>query len=921
MTATLLSLISLFVSCFILLLGNGLMNVLMPVRMGLDGMGTDTIGMVQSLYFVGLVFGAAYSKYLIIRAGHIRMFAGCVSFGAATMLACALFEDVWLWGAMRLLLGFCNACAFTAMESWLSDASSKENRGKVLAFYNATVLSGLFVGQFFLNLADPGEATLFIAAGVMLSLAVIPVALSRLSGPPVEDVTSMPLSKLFKVSPLGVVTCLVSGIIYSAVFNLLPVFANEYAITGFQLSLYMGAAIFGAFILQFPVGYLSDRFDRRTVLAVLLIVSSLTCVLVAQFALLDILWAVFLATAITSGIIACTYPVSISEVFDKLRQSEMVAAMGSMIVAFSVGGIIGPYSVSLLMQAFGNNALFYTLAAIQIALVCFVLYRMRVREALPVEDQENFVMQGVSMPAAVELDPRTEYVETEQPLSPEAQTLQRVAEQDSEAAIDMVRMLIRLTPERAAELAGAVAITEKVDVIRLYATIRDEIPDEILTITSAIVTARPEIATDLVSHLAIWYPDQVVSVAAEIGRTFPEWRVEMARVASEAAPETAIEVAEYYAQVFAEEREALRPADRQDDTSEEDAVGVASEIWDVAPEQALEVAATMVDAVPEAAASVAEEYLSSESIAAVAEQQAENTDGSIQEDNDTAYPQEIELVTRLAEVAPEQAVDVAVAVVEVEPESAPEVAAELASSLSTAEESVTSENPATETEQEYEEIVELATRLAEAAPEQALDVAVAVVEAEPESAAAVATEIAGSMSDTQENTDTTTASDTATSDTAQIVTEASAQDSDSEYAASVELVSRLVEVAPEHAVDVAVAVVEVEPESAAEVAAEVSSAIAETESTETDTMASDPHETQEASQETGGSDDTTDHETAIELVQRLSEAVPDSAIDVAVAVVENIPEVASDLVDVISEGDQAKDQEWMNDIKDKPDQS
>lgn len=203
MTATLLSLISLFVSCFILLLGNGLMNVLMPVRMGLDGMGTDTIGMVQSLYFVGLVFGAAYSKYLIIRAGHIRMFAGCVSFGAATMLACALFEDVWLWGAMRLLLGFCNACAFTAMESWLSDASSKENRGKVLAFYNATVLSGLFVGQFFMNLADPGEATLFIAAGVMLSLAVIPVALSRLSGPPVEDVTSMPLYKLFKVSLWG----------------------------------------------------------------------------------------------------------------------------------------------------------------------------------------------------------------------------------------------------------------------------------------------------------------------------------------------------------------------------------------------------------------------------------------------------------------------------------------------------------------------------------------------------------------------------------------------------------------------------------------------------------------------------------------------------------------------------------------------
>ncbi|MEH6445469.1 MAG: MFS transporter, partial [Oceanospirillaceae bacterium] len=226
MGATLLSLISLFASCFILMMGNGLVNVLLPVKMELGGIDTGTIGLVLSLYYVGMLVGAIYSKYLIKRVGHVRVFAGVVALGAVSILLCSFEADPVLWGAMRIALGFCNACAYTAMESWLSDSSTKESRGKVLAAYNAVVLSGLFAGQFILNIASPSENTLFIIGGILLCLAVIPIALGRNTGPVIDDVAPMSIFSLIKKSPLGVACCVVGGLIYAALFNMLPVFAK-----------------------------------------------------------------------------------------------------------------------------------------------------------------------------------------------------------------------------------------------------------------------------------------------------------------------------------------------------------------------------------------------------------------------------------------------------------------------------------------------------------------------------------------------------------------------------------------------------------------------------------------------------------------------------------------------------------------------
>ena len=808
------SLTSLFISCFILLLGNGLMNVLLPVRMGLDGASTDAIGLVLSLYYVGMLLGAIYSRNLIARAGHIRMFAGCVAVAAVSILVCSLYSEPILWGGMRFVIGFCNACAFTAMESWLSASSTKSTRGKVLAMYNAVVLAGLFGGQFFMNIASPADTTLFVISGILLCAAIVPIVMSRKAGPVIDEVASMSLFRLYKISPLGVVCCLTSGLIYSALFNLLPVFAGHYEIVEFELSLYIGATIFGAFILQFPVGYLSDRFDRRSVLLFLLLMSAATGLLVIALVNHGYMSALFLATAVTGGIIACTYPLSIAEAFDRLRQSEMVAAMGSMILAFSLGGVLGPFTASMAMVEFGSDALFYYLAVVQLLLAGFVVFRMSARHALPVAEQESFVMQGSAMSSSIDLDPRSEYIEQIPPLTAEAEAAITVAEIDPAAALRMARTVAIKNPQLGVGIAAAVATVEGIDVLRLYHVMKKAIPEQIQEVTQAIVTTRPELAYELVSQLAQWHPNQVVEVAAAISASLPELRVDMAKVAVEAAPESATEVALYYAQVLAEEHGSVRPADRAEDTSEAEAVNIARELWQGADDQALDVAVALADAIPESAVSLAQEYIArntgdiaddfssfdppiNDQLGADSPAMGQST--SMQnstEFNDidgaeTEYKNTVELVARLADAAPEQAMDMAVAVVEAVPGSAAEVAAQIASTLP--ETFVDSELSASSSMQgaDYEEAVELVHRLTEASPDNAMDVAVAVVEALPDSAVEVATEYAEHLVETES-----------------IV--------DQGYEEVVELVQRLSEASPDHSMDVAVAVVEVMPESASE---------------------------------------------------------------------------------------------------------
>ncbi|BBB26185.1 MFS transporter [Amphritea japonica] len=958
MRNTLLPLITLFASAVILYLGIGLMNILVPSRMGLEGMSTDTIGMVLSMFFVGLFAGAIYSKQLVKRVGHIRALAGSVAIEAICILAFTLDTSPLLWGVLRVLLGFSHACLLTAMESWLSDSASEENRGKVLAVYNACILGGLFGGQFLMGVAEPSDNTLFIIVGMLFCMAALPILFSRVQGPVIETIAPMSVISLFKTSPLGVATCLTAGAVYSALFNMLPVFAAEYHINGFQLSLFMGCAIIGAFTLQFPVGLLSDRFDRRSILFVLLLLSSVLGIAVIPLAEREMTIGIFIVNGIAAGIITCYYPLSVAESFDKLKKSEMVSAMGSLLLAFGIGGAIGPYAASVVMQVFGSSSLFYFLAILQILLALFTLYRMTVSKALPVSDQEDFVMQNAALSTSVNLDPRTEYTEPDAIPSSAAKTAVLIAESDPAAAVKMARALTLNNPEKGTEVAAAVASVPGIDVMRLYEVMKETAPYQILEITQAIVKAKPELAPELISQLAEWYPQQVIAVAIEVGRVFPDMRIEMARIAVASAPESATQVAEYYSGLLAEEREAIRPADREEDTSESDVMNIASELWDANPDQALDIAVTVAESFPDAAVPMTEEYM--------VNYEQDTDESSVSLDKGEAEPGEysdaVEWVSRMSEAAPDQALDIAVAVAESVPETAVPMTEDYMAHYEpegTEDESLKGDVSAEAVgDGEHPAAVEWVSRLSEAAPDQALDIAVAVAESVPETAVPMTEEfmsqyeqdsVEGSMSaesnlsemDSEEYSDAvewvsrlSEAAPDQAMDVAATVVEAAPESmlevteeylsvseedqevadeinevsnlseeetevEDEEHQKAVEWLTRMSELSPEMSLNLAVKIVEAVPESAGYVAAEVSRLLHESHNEESSGIVEEP---------------ASEIEEAVEVVNRLSEAAPDNIEDVAIAVVGNIPDAASEVVDAISDGSEAREGEWVESI-------
>lgn len=310
MLSTFFPLFSLLSSCFVLMLGFGLIGTLLPTRMALENIHTSTIGFVLSLYALGMFFGGYLSRKLIARVGHIRIFAASAALAAISILVCGLWVNEWLWAIMRMCMGFSVACAFAVVDGWLSESASETNRGRLLATSQIVIMAGLFLSQFLLNLASPATHQLFMLAGILLCAALLPLIMSRRSGPTMHDLQGMSFQRLILASPLGVVTCFFSGLLYSALINMLPLYAAHYNLAGFQLSLFMATAVLGGFVLQLPVGSLADRFDRRTILALFLAVN-MGVTLAVPLAAGNNLPLLMLAVGCITGFITCLYPLAL----------------------------------------------------------------------------------------------------------------------------------------------------------------------------------------------------------------------------------------------------------------------------------------------------------------------------------------------------------------------------------------------------------------------------------------------------------------------------------------------------------------------------------------------------------------------------------------------------------------------------------
>lgn len=384
--SALLSCWALLLGFGILMLGDGLQGTLLAIRADLEGFSTTVTGLIMSTFYIGFLLGSVLTPKLTQKVGHIRVFAALAALASAAILLHALFIEVPVWVALRLLSGFCFAGLYIVAESWLNDRATNETRGKLLSLYMIVTYVGVGAGQLLLNLASPSEFPLFILTSVLISVAVVPLLLAAGSPPKYRESVNISLLALYRLSPLGIVSMFAVGLVTAAFFALGPVYGQQIGLDVEYISYFMTAAVVGTVILQAPIGALSDRFDRRIVLTIttlLTAIAAVLCVYASQVSTTMLL----LAVALFGGLALPLYSVCIAYTNDHLKPNQMVAASGALVLTSGLGAVAGPILIASFMDRFGEQALFWSIAGVHAFTGLFALYRMMVRTAVPLDQQ------------------------------------------------------------------------------------------------------------------------------------------------------------------------------------------------------------------------------------------------------------------------------------------------------------------------------------------------------------------------------------------------------------------------------------------------------------------------------------------------------------------------------------------------------
>lgn len=373
----------------LLMLGDGLQGTLLAVRASLEAFPTTVTGLVMSAFYVGFLGGSIYAPRIVERVGHIRVFAALASLASASVLIHSVLVTPLAWGILRLFSGFCFAGIYVVAESWLNDRATNQTRGQLLSVYMVITYGGVAGGQLLLNLAHPNGHDLFILTSVLISFALVPLLLSAGEAPHLSTPLPVSLRKLYAITPLGVVGAIGTGMATAGFFAMAPVYAETSGLNVAQISLFMTATVLGCIALQWPIGHLSDRFDRRTVLTAVTFLAGLAALAIVVASTLSMTW-LLLSAAAFGGLSLPMYALCIAHANDFLEPEQMVAASGALVLASGLGAIAGPLATSAIMSLAGAAGLFWLLAAIHFSVGIFAAYRMAVRRSKPLEEQGSY---------------------------------------------------------------------------------------------------------------------------------------------------------------------------------------------------------------------------------------------------------------------------------------------------------------------------------------------------------------------------------------------------------------------------------------------------------------------------------------------------------------------------------------------------
>ncbi len=419
---------ALFTGFGMIIISHGFQGNLLGIRAVLEDFNYIATGTMMSGYFIGYFIGANMVPNLVSKVGHIRVFAAFASIASLSALVHAVFVDPLVWTLSRFLTGFSMIGIFIIVESWLNDRATNKTRGKVLSLYMLITYLGMSMGNLLLNVSSPKNYEPFIMISLLFSIALVPILLTKRKPPTFKKISSIKIKDLFKISPFGSFSTFCSGFIFSAMLTMLSVYAVTMNLSVFEISvLLVGVTLAGA-LFQWPIGSLSDNYDRR-----LIIIGC--CLFASFFTLLSIFYSglsfnnllseemlrfsyfevgsgmdktkLFIFIILLAGMVLPLFSLNLALVNDYIPKEKFVAAGGGLNIIFGLGAIGGPIICSVLMSLLGPNGFFIHLIFFLLAISLFGIFRITRRKYEDNPESTFTPLPKDITPLGIELDPDT----------------------------------------------------------------------------------------------------------------------------------------------------------------------------------------------------------------------------------------------------------------------------------------------------------------------------------------------------------------------------------------------------------------------------------------------------------------------------------------------------------------------------------
>ena len=381
---------------------NGLLLVLLPLRMTAEGFSVPTMGWVAAAHGAGFLIGCLATSRLIALIGHVRAFSALAATLSVVALAFAAFSAPMVWFLLRLVGGVAFAGLFTVAESWISERTPKLQRGRVLGFYTVCNKLALVAAPLALTLTGRDGAAPFMLVSALCSLALLPVTTTRSASPSPSALQPLSFAQLYRLAPVALVGCFAVGLVNAPLLALTPVYGEAVGLPFESLVLLFPALQLGSLVFQWPLGRWSDRGDRRLLICALNLVVAAIATAIAVLAptsaemLLPLLF-------LLGGAALSIYAICVAHAGDHASPDQMVALVSSLLLSWGVGAAIGPAVAAAVMDRAGSAGLFSYVAVVSSCFAVYVVYRTRVRPPVPDTEHVHFFDVPATSPEAARL--------------------------------------------------------------------------------------------------------------------------------------------------------------------------------------------------------------------------------------------------------------------------------------------------------------------------------------------------------------------------------------------------------------------------------------------------------------------------------------------------------------------------------------